>query len=176
MFRTCCIRLPFTIIITYIIWNICWGRARDSPLCCQFLLKFFLRKSRSFLIKFIANLPFPCLLRWRPEPFKCSDAILLLSVVSIFRELRCLLKFDIFNLATPLSDLPFMFESITLNSGNSVWIKFVSDKSFFRMTLDESLIRLLVPPFKIIFFGERFKYGFRKSFMSSIVAPRKILT
>ena len=44
------------------------------------------------------------------------------------------------------------------------------------MTLDESLILLFVPTCKIKFVGERFKYGFRKSFMSSIVAPRKILT
>ena len=48
--------------------------------------------------------------------------------------------------------------------------------SLFRMTLDESLILLFVPTCKIKFVGERFKYGFRKSFMSSIVAPRKILT
>ena len=44
------------------------------------------------------------------------------------------------------------------------------------MTLDESLILLFVPTCKIMFVGERFKYGFRKSFMSSIVAPRKIMT
>ena len=44
------------------------------------------------------------------------------------------------------------------------------------MILDESLILLFVPTCKIMFVGERFKYGFRKSFMSSIVAPRKILT
>ena len=45
---------------------------------------------------------------------KCSDEILPLLVVSIFRELRCLLKFDVFNLAIPLSDLPIMLERITL--------------------------------------------------------------
>ena len=44
------------------------------------------------------------------------------------------------------------------------------------MRLDESLILLFVPTCKIMFVGERFKYGFRKSFKSSIVAPRKILT
>ena len=44
------------------------------------------------------------------------------------------------------------------------------------MTLDESLIVLFVRTRKIMSVGERFKYGFRKSFMSSIVAPRKILT
>ena len=44
------------------------------------------------------------------------------------------------------------------------------------MTLYELLIVLFVPTCRIIFVGERFKYGFRKSFMSSIVAPRKILT
>ena len=44
------------------------------------------------------------------------------------------------------------------------------------MKLDESLILLLVPTCKIMVVGERFKYGFSKSFMSSIVAPRKILT
>ena len=44
------------------------------------------------------------------------------------------------------------------------------------MTLEESLIVLFVPTCKIMFVGQRFKYGFRKSFMSSIVAPRKILT
>ena len=43
------------------------------------------------------------------------------------------------------------------------------------MTLDGSLILLFVPTCKIMFVGERFKYGFRK-FMSSIVAPRNILT
>ena len=43
------------------------------------------------------------------------------------------------------------------------------------MTLDESLILLFVPTCKIMFVGERFKYDFRKSFMSSIVASRKIL-
>ena len=44
------------------------------------------------------------------------------------------------------------------------------------MTLDESLILLFVPTCRIMFVGERFKYGFRKSSMSSIVAPRKTLT
>ena len=44
------------------------------------------------------------------------------------------------------------------------------------MALDESLILLFVPACRIMFVGERFEYGFRKSFMSSIVAPRKILT
>ena len=69
-----------------------WGRARGSPICCQFLLKFFQRNSRSFFIKLIANLPFTCLFRWRPVPFKCSHEILLLSIVSIFRELKSLVK------------------------------------------------------------------------------------
>ena len=44
------------------------------------------------------------------------------------------------------------------------------------MTLDETLILLFVPTCRIMFVAERFKYGFRKSFMSSIVAPWKILT
>ena len=44
------------------------------------------------------------------------------------------------------------------------------------MTLDESLTRLFVPAYKIRFVGERFKYGFRKSFMSSIVVPQKVLS
>ena len=44
------------------------------------------------------------------------------------------------------------------------------------MTLDESLIVLFVPKCKIMFVGECFKYSFRKSFKSSIVTPRKILT
>ena len=127
-----------------------WGRARDCPLCCQFLLKFFRSNSGSFLIKFIANLPFPCPFRWAPEPFQCSDEILPMSIVSIFRELRCLLKFDIFKLAISLSNLSIMFEKITLDSGNSVWMKFFSDKSLFSMTLDESLILLLVPAYKIV--------------------------
>ena len=43
------------------------------------------------------------------------------------------------------------------------------------MALDESLIPF-VPTCKIMFVDERFKYDFRKSFMSSIVAPRKIVT
>ena len=44
------------------------------------------------------------------------------------------------------------------------------------MTLDESLTLLFVPTCKITIVGPRFKNGFRKSFMSSIVAPWKILT
>ena len=44
------------------------------------------------------------------------------------------------------------------------------------MTLDESLILLFVATCKIMFAGEHFKYGFKKSFMSYIVAPQKILT
>ena len=44
------------------------------------------------------------------------------------------------------------------------------------MTHDGSLILLFVPTCKNMFAGERFKYGVRKSFMSSIVAPLKILT
>ena len=55
-------------------------------------------------------------------------------------------------------------------------IKVFSYKGLFRMTLDESLIRLFVPTYKIRFVGKRFRYGFRKSFMSSIVAPQKILS
>ena len=66
-----------------------------------------------------------------------------------------------------------MLQRIT---GNSVRIKFFSNKNLFRMTLDESFILLFVPTCRIMFLGERFKYGFRKSFMSSIVVPHKILT
>ena len=44
------------------------------------------------------------------------------------------------------------------------------------MAIDESLILLFVPTCKIMFVAERFKYGFRKSFMSSTVHPQKILT
>ena len=43
------------------------------------------------------------------------------------------------------------------------------------MTLDESYILLFVPTCKIMFVGERFKIGFRKYFMPSIVAPWEIL-
>ena len=43
------------------------------------------------------------------------------------------------------------------------------------MTLDKSLILLFVPTYEIMFVGERFKNGFRKSFMSPILAPQKIL-
>ena len=164
MFRACCIRLFLQSLLYAEFKTECWGRARDCSFCCQFLLNFLLLNSLSFLIKFIANLPFPCLFRWRPEPFKCSDEILPLSIVSIFRELGCLLKFDIFNLAIPLSDLSVMLEWITLDSRNSVWIKFFSDKSLCRMTLDWSLILLFVPTCKNMFAGERFKSGFRKSF------------
>ena len=66
-----------------------WGRARDCPLCCQFLLKFFLGNYWSSLIKFLVNLSFP---------FKFSQEILPLSIISIFRESKCLLKFCIFTL------------------------------------------------------------------------------
>ena len=90
------------------------------------------------------------------------------------RQLRFFLKFDIFNLAIPLSDLSIILERITLDSGNSVWIK--NEKSLFRTTLDESLILLFLPPCKIMFVGKRFKYGFRNSFMLSIVAAQKNLT
>ena len=44
------------------------------------------------------------------------------------------------------------------------------------MAIDESLILLFVPTCKIMFVAERFKYGFRKSFMLSTVPPQKILT
>ena len=172
MFRTCCTRLSFTIIMTYTIWNIVLRPSQRLSTLLSISINVFLRNSRSFLIIFISNLPFPCLLRWRLEPFKCSDKILSLSIVSIFRQLRCLLKFDIFNLAILLSGLSIIFESITLDSGNSVWMKFFSYKSLFRMARDESLI----PTCKIMFVREHFKYSFRKSFMSFIVAPRKIMT
>ena len=70
-----------------------------------------------------------------------------------------------------MSDLSSM-----LDPGNSVLLNYFSIKSLFRITLDESLIPLFIPTRKIMIIGERFKYGFRKYFMSSIVAPRKILT
>ena len=44
------------------------------------------------------------------------------------------------------------------------------------MALNESLILLFVPTCKIMFVGERFEHGFRKSFMSSIEPSQKILT
>ena len=50
--------------------------------------------------------------------------VLLLLKTSIFRDLRCLLKFDIFNVAMLLFDLLIMFKNITLNLGNSVWMNF----------------------------------------------------
>ena len=51
-----------------------------------------------------------------------------------------------------LADLCTMFERITLDSGNECKYGFK------------------------LFAGERFKYGFTKSFMSSIMAPQKIQT
>ena len=62
-----------------------------------------------------------------------------------------------------------MFERITMDLGNSVSMKFLSDKSLFRMTSDESLTLLFAPTCKIMFDGERSKYGFRKSAMSSML-------
>ena len=44
------------------------------------------------------------------------------------------------------------------------------------MAIDESLILLFVPTCKIMCVAERFKYGFRKSSMSSTVPLQKILT
>ena len=55
-------------------------------------------------------------------------------------------------------------------------MKFFSDKSLFRMALYEALVLSFVSTCKIMFVGERFKYGFRMtSFMSSIVAPWEML-
>ena len=51
--------------------------------------------------------------------------------------------------------------------------KLFSDKRLFRMTLDESLILLFEPRRKTMFTGKHFKYGFTKSFMLSVVTPRK---
>ena len=125
---------------------------------------FLSRDSQSFLIKFIPSLLVLYLFRWRSEPLKCSDEILLSSILSIFRELRCLLKFYIFNLTIPLSNLSIMFDKITFDPGNSVWMKSFSNKSLFRMIPDESLILLFVPICKTTFVGERFKYGCRNFF------------
>ena len=105
----------------------------------------------------------------------CSDEILPLSMVSIFRELGFLLKFDIFNLAIPLPDLFFYhvgkdyirFRQFSMK-------KIFSDKSLFRMTFDELLLLLFVPRCKIMFVGERFKYSLRKSFMSCVVVHSHI--
>ena len=44
------------------------------------------------------------------------------------------------------------------------------------MTFDKLLVLLIAPACKITFAVEHFKCGSGKSFMSSIVAPRKILT
>ena len=55
-------------------------------------------------------------------------------------------------------------------------MSFFSDRSLFKVALDESLVLLFIPTCKIMFVSERFKCGFRKSFMSSIVSPGKILT
>ena len=55
-------------------------------------------------------------------------------------------------------------------------MKSFSDKSLFRMRLDESLILLFGLTCKIVFVVEHFKYYFRKSFMASKVALRKTLT
>ena len=126
MFRVCCVRIFLQSLLQAEFKTEYWGRARDCSFCCQFLLNF-LRNSGSFLIKFIANLPFPCLFRWRPEQFKCFDEILPSSIVSIFRELGCLLKFDIFNLAIPLSDLSIMLEWITLDSISSAFQTYLEE-------------------------------------------------
>ena len=55
-------------------------------------------------------------------------------------------------------------------------MNYFSDKILFKMTLDEMLILLFVPTSKTMFVAEHFKYCFRKSFMSSIVATWKIIT
>ena len=83
--------------------------------------------------------------------------------------------FDIVNLATFAWSVYNVWIGYT-GFRYSVWITFFNDKILFNMTLDESVILLLVATCNIMFDGERFKYFFRKSFMSSIVAPQKILT
>ena len=50
------------------------GRTR-LPSLLPISIKAFSTQLSEFLIKFIANFPFPCLFRWRPEPTKCSDEI-----------------------------------------------------------------------------------------------------
>ena len=42
-----------------------------------------------------------------------------------------------------------------LDSGNSLWMKFFSDKSILRVTLDESLILVFVSACKIMLVGGR---------------------
>ena len=50
--------------------------------------------------------------------------------MSISRELRYLLRFDIFNRAVQLLQLSTMFGKITVDSGNAVWIKCFSVLTF----------------------------------------------
>ena len=121
MFRTCYIQLSFRIITTYTIKNIVLRPSQRLSTLLSVSIKFFLRNSRSFLLKSIANLIFPYLFKCRREPLKCSDQILPLSIISIFRELQCLLKFDVFNLAIPLSDLSIMCKRMTLDSCNEIF-------------------------------------------------------
>ena len=83
--------------------------------------------------------------------------------------------FDIVNLATFAWSVYNVWIGYT-GFRYSVWITFFNHKILFNMTLDELVILLLVATCNIMFDGERFKYFFRKSFMSSIVAPQKILT
>ena len=68
--------------------------------------------------------------------------------MSISRELRFLLKFDIFNCAVQLPHLSTMFETITVDPGNAAWVKCFSvltcHKRFYSMAWGMSFMHLFV--------------------------------
>ena len=110
--------------------------------------------------------------------FKCSPflhnksiEIFRLTITTSFIEFRCSFSLYTVKVAFALSNLFIIFEIITLDSGSSFSINDFKANSLFNTDHDVSLGVLFVPTCRIIFFGDFLISGFRKSYISSTVAP-----
>ena len=97
----CILQARWVIIIFYF-----WKMFRTL---CMWLPKVIIINSIKKLFR--SYLTFPWLFKQRLGPFECSDVILLLPTMSILRESRFLLRFDIFNLAI----LVLVFDKLWMN-------------------------------------------------------------
>ena len=105
------------------------------------------------LIKFMASLTVPLLVRCKPFLPRHSLPILLLSTIWSLREFKSLFKFSTVRDALPSSVLLITLEIIIWHYGREIWMKVLRLRILSSTTREDSLTQLFVSTCKIIVSG-----------------------
>ena len=98
----------------------------------------------------MASLQYPVLFKCNPLLFKQSPPIFLLFTTSIFKAPFWSWTFFTVREAFPLSDRQIKFDTIILHVRHNLSIQFSEDNIWFKISLDASFTKLLMPTCKIM--------------------------